>query len=74
MPHAAEWDETKHFPVDVYKQAAELGFGAIYTSEEHGGTGLGRLEASLVFEALATGCVGSSAYLSIHNMCTWMID
>ena len=51
-----------------------MGFAAIYVSEEHGGVGLGRLEASLVFEALATGCVGSSAYLSIHNMCSWMID
>ena len=73
-PKAAEWDETKHFPVDVYKKAAELGFAGIYVSEDFGGVGLQRLEASLIFEALATGCVGSSAYLSIHNMCAWMID
>lgn len=51
-----------------------MGFGAIYVSEEHGGCGLGRLEASLIFEALSTGDVGSSAYLSIHNMVAWMID
>lgn len=73
-PYAAEWDKTKHFPMDQYKKAAELGFGGIYVSDEHGGCGLGRLEASLIFEALSTGCVGSSAYISIHNMCAWMID
>lgn len=73
-PHAAEWDRTKHFPLDKYKLAAEQGFGGIYISEENGGCGLGRLEASLIFEALSTGCVGSSAYLSIHNMCGWMVD
>ena len=58
-PRAAEWDETKHFPLDVYKKAAELGFSAIYTSEENGGVGLGRLEASLIFEALSTGTLSS---------------
>ena len=73
-PHAAEWDRTKHFPLDKYKLAAEQGFAGIYVSEENGGCGLGRLEASLIFEALSTGCVGSSAYLSIHNMVGWMID
>lgn len=73
-PHAAEWDKTKHFPIDKFKMAAELGFGAINVSEKHGGCGLGRLESSLIFEALATGDVGSSAYISIHNMCAWMID
>ena len=73
-PHAAEWDRTKHFPVDKYKLAAEQGFAGIYVSEENGGCGLGRTEASLIFEALSTGCVGSSAYISIHNMCAWMID
>jgi isobutyryl-CoA dehydrogenase len=74
MPFAREWDEKKHFPKDVYKKAAEMGFASIYTSEKFGGAGLGRLEASLIFEGLSTGCVGSSAYLSIHNMCCWMID
>jgi isobutyryl-CoA dehydrogenase len=73
-PFASEWDKTKHFPTDQYKKAADLGFGGIYVSEEYGGCGLGRLEASLIFEALSTGCVGSSAYISIHNMCAWMID
>lgn len=73
-PFAREWDEKKIFPKNVYKKAAELGFAAIYTNEAYGGSGLGRLDASLIFEGLATGCVGSSAYLSIHNMCCWMID
>ena len=54
-PNAAEWDEKKHFPLDVYRKAAELGFATIYVSEEAGGVGLGRLEASLIFEALSTG-------------------
>jgi len=74
FPHAKEWDEKKIFPKDVYKKAAELGFAAVYVDEKYGGSSLGRLEASLIFEGLATGCVGSSAYLSIHNMCCWMID
>lgn len=73
-PFADNWDEKKHFPMDMFKKAAELGFGGIYTSEEYGGCGLGRLEASLIFEALATACAPSSAYISIHNMCCWMID
>ena len=73
-PHAAEWDETAHFPKDVYREAAALGLAAMYTGEEHGGSGLGRMEAALVFEALAEGCVSTSAFLSIHNMVAWMID
>ena len=73
-PHAAEWDETHHYPVDVWKAAGELGFGGIYVSEESGGIGLGRLEAALVIEAMAYGCPATSAYISIHNMCAWMID
>lgn len=73
-PKAAEWDKTKEFPIDVYRKGADLGFGGIYVSEEYGGCGLGRLEASLIFEALSTGCAGSSAYISIHNMVAWMID
>lgn len=73
-PHAQEWDRTKEFPIHVYKDLAELGFAGIYVSEESGGCGLSRLEASLIFEALSTGCVGSSAYMSIHNMVAWMID
>jgi len=73
-PHAAEWDEKAHFPKDVYREAASLGLAAMYTGEEHGGSGLGRMEAALVFEALAEGCVSTSAFLSIHNMVAWMVD
>jgi len=73
-PHAAGWDETHHFPRDVVKAAAELGFGAIYVSEESGGIGLGRLEAALIMEAMAYGCPSTSAFISIHNMASWMID
>ena len=73
-PHAAEWDETHHFPRDVIKSAAELGFAAIYVSEESGGIGLGRLEAALIMEAMAYGCPATSAFISIHNMASWMID
>ena len=73
-PFAAKWDEEHHYPVDVWKAAGELGFGAIYVSEESGGTGLGRLEAALIMEAMSYGCPATSAYVSIHNMVAWMID
>jgi alkylation response protein AidB-like acyl-CoA dehydrogenase len=73
-PHAAKWDEEHHFPRDVVKAAAEVGFGAIYVSEEAGGIGLGRLEAALIMEAMAYGCPSTSAFISIHNMAAWMID
>jgi alkylation response protein AidB-like acyl-CoA dehydrogenase len=73
-PHAAEWDERHIFPRETIRQAAELGFGAIYVSEESGGIGLGRLEAALVMEAMAYGCPSTSAFISIHNMAAWMID
>ena len=73
-PFAAEWDEAHHYPVDVWKAAGELGFGAIYVSEESGGIGLGRLDAALIMEAMAYGCPATSAYISIHNMAAWMID
>ena len=73
-PFAAQWDEDHHYPVDVWKAAGELGFGAIYVSEEMGGIGLGRLEAALIMEAMAYGCPATSAYISIHNMSAWMID
>ena len=72
-PHALEWDEDKHFPIDVMREAAELGMAAISVPEEHGGAGLGRLEQVLIFEALATGCPTTSAFLSIHNMVTYVI-
>lgn len=73
-PHAAEWDEKKHFPVDVIRKSAALGLAGIYTREDVGGSGLGRLDAALIFEALSAGCTSTAAYISIHNMCSWMID
>jgi len=73
-PFAAQWDEDHHYPVDVWKAAGELGFGAIYVSEESGGIGLGRLESALIMEAMAYGCPATSAFISIHNMAVWMID
>ncbi len=73
-PHAAEWDEKAHFPRDTIKAAAELGFASIYVSEESGGIGLGRLEAALIMEAMSYGCPATSAFISIHNMASWMID
>ena len=73
-PHAGEWDEKHIFPRDTIRAAAELGFGAIYVSEDSGGIGLGRLEAALIMEAMAYGCPSTSAFISIHNMASWMID
>jgi alkylation response protein AidB-like acyl-CoA dehydrogenase len=73
-PFAAEWDEKHIFPRDTIKAAAELGFASIYVSEESGGIGLGRLEAALIMEAMAYGCPSTSAFISIHNMASWMID
>jgi alkylation response protein AidB-like acyl-CoA dehydrogenase len=73
-PHAVEWDERKHFPVDVMREAAALGMSGVYIRDDVGGSGLTRLDAALIFEALATGCPTISAYLSIHNMSAWMID
>jgi alkylation response protein AidB-like acyl-CoA dehydrogenase len=67
-PFAAEWDEKHIFPRDTIKQAADLGFGGIYVSEESGGIGLGRLESALIMEAMAYGCPSTSAFISIHNM------
>ncbi|WP_380784132.1 acyl-CoA dehydrogenase family protein [Sphingomonas sp. R86520] len=73
-PHAAEWDEKHIFPRETIKAAAELGFAAIYVSEEGGGIALGRLEAALIMEAMSYGCPSTSAFISIHNMAAWMID
>ena len=73
-PYAAEWDEKHIFPRETIKAAAELGFASIYVSEESGGIGLGRLEAALIMEAMAYGCPSTSAFISIHNMASWMID
>ncbi|TQI75852.1 hypothetical protein FHT98_3640 [Bosea sp. AK1] len=73
-PHAARWDEEKHFPVEEMRAAAALGMGGIYIRDDVGGSGLSRLDAALIFEALSTGCPTVAAYISIHNMCAWMID
>jgi alkylation response protein AidB-like acyl-CoA dehydrogenase len=73
-PHSARWDEEHHFPVDVMRKAAELGFAALYVREDVGGSALSRLDAALVFEALSYGDVAVAAFISIHNMASWMID
>ena len=74
MPYAADWDQNEIFPVETLKKAAELGLAAIYVNESHGGSGLSRLDAAIIFEELSRGCVSTAAYISIHNMVTWMID
>jgi len=73
-PFAAHWDENEIFPRETLNKAAQLGFGSIYVSEDHGGIGLSRVDAALIMEALAYGCPSTSAFISIHNMATWMID
>jgi len=73
-PHALEWDEKKHFPVDAMRGAAKMGMAAIYCAEDVGGSGLRRLDGVRIFEQLATADPTVAAFLSIHNMCTWMID
>lgn len=73
-PHSARWDEDKHFPVDVLRKAAALGFAGLYVGEDVGGSALSRLDASIVFEQLSYGDVSTAAFISIHNMASWMID
>ena len=73
-PNAAHWDEHHIFPIDTIRAAGALCFGAIYVSEASGGIGLGRIEAALIMEAMAYGCPSTSAFISIHNMASWMID
>lgn len=73
-PYTSEWDETKHFPVNVIRETAELGFAGIYVGEDVGGSALGRLDAALIFEQLSYGDVSTAAFISIHNMASWMID
>lgn len=73
-PHAAKWDAEEIFPVETLRAAAGLGFGAIFAREDVGGSQLTRLDGSVIFEALAGGCTSTAAYLTIHNMCGWMID
>lgn len=73
-PFALEWDQDKHFPVDTIRKAGALGMGGIYIRDDVGGSGLGRIESALIIEGLATGCPAVASYISIHNMCAWMID
>jgi len=73
LPYAPSWDEHQEFPVDALRRAAELGFAGIYVDDEFGGSGLSRLDATIIFEELAAACVSTAAYLSIHNMAAWMI-
>src|SRR5438067_6328124 len=74
LPHAAGWDEREEFPEAALRQAAALGFAGIYVTEQFGDSGLSRLDATIIFEELASACVSTAAYLSIHNMAAWMID
>jgi alkylation response protein AidB-like acyl-CoA dehydrogenase len=73
-PHALDWDARKHLPLDVIRDAAALGIGGIYVRDDVGGSAMTRFDAALIFEALATGCPAVSAFISIHNMASWMID
>ncbi|VAW13723.1 Branched-chain acyl-CoA dehydrogenase [hydrothermal vent metagenome] len=73
-PFAREWDETCHFPVETLREAAGLGFAGLYVRDDVGGTGASRLDAAIVLEELARGCTSTAAFLSIHNMVSWMID
>ncbi|CAM6091030.1 unnamed protein product [Calypogeia fissa] len=74
VPFATKWDELKHFPVDVLRSAAKLGFGGIFCGQDVGGTGLSRADGAVIFEALAYGDISTTAYLTIHNMCCSIID
>ena len=74
LPNAPGWDERQEFPIAALRRAAALGFAGIYVREEFGGSGLGRIDAAILFEELAAACVSTAAYLSIHNMVSWMID
>jgi len=73
-PKALEWDQKGHFPKDVVRSVGKLGMGGIYVREDVGGSNLGRLDATLIFEALAYGCPSIGSFISIHNMCAWMVD
>jgi alkylation response protein AidB-like acyl-CoA dehydrogenase len=73
-PHAAEWDEKEIFPVETLREAAALGFAGIYVKSDVGGSEMSRLDAAIIFEVLSAGCTSTAAYISIHNMASWMID
>ena len=72
-PHAAKWDKESIFPVDVIKATGELGFLGLYSPEEYGGLGLSRLDSSIIFEEMSQHCTSTTAFLTIHNMCAWMV-
>lgn len=74
FPNASKWDNEKYFPVEAMRSAAELGFGGIFVSNDFGGSNLSRVDGSIIFEQLAMGDTSTTAYISIHNMCAWMID
>jgi alkylation response protein AidB-like acyl-CoA dehydrogenase len=73
-PFAAEWDEKSHFPVDTLREAAGLGFAGIYVKSDVGGSEMSRLDAAIIMEELSAGCTSTAAFISIHNMASWMID
>ena len=73
-PNASRWDAEKTFPIDVLREAGELGLGGIYVNEDVGGSALSRFDAMAIFEELAKGDTAIAAYISIHNMVAWMID
>jgi alkylation response protein AidB-like acyl-CoA dehydrogenase len=73
-PMTGEWDRTAYFPLDVMREMAGLGLAGLFVDPEHGGSGLGRLDGALVFEAMAKGCVSTAAFMTIHNMVAWMVD
>ena len=74
LPHAGRWDEERHFPAEELRAAAALGFAGVYIDEAHGGTGLTRVDAALVFEELACADPSTAAFLTIHNMVGWMFS
>ncbi len=74
LPNAAKWDKESIFPKETLRLAAALGFAGIYCSEKYGGSALGRLESTLIFEQLSMACPSTAAFISIHNMASWMID
>jgi hypothetical protein len=74
LPFAAEWDEKEHFPVDAMREAAALGFASIYVKSDVGGSEMSRLDAAIIMEELSAGCTSTAAFISIHNMASWMID
>jgi alkylation response protein AidB-like acyl-CoA dehydrogenase len=73
-PFADQWNEDKVFPEDTLRKAAELGFGGVFVKDDIGGSGLGRVDGSIIFEALSGGCTSTAAYLTIHNMCKYCLN